>query len=292
MSVTSALERIERWARQNDPAFIALLQPGLSRPEIDMAVGGLPFALAEEIHELYQWHNGQKEGDFDLGLQQSPMYPFMALEESLGEYTRFQAENFRLEVEMEYCDFAGSGGWFPLFGMERYYTATIGQPPGTLTSPLAWVGRETKTDLRYLSLTAMLEFRADLYETGKMRQDEEGWQWVEYGAASVIQRQHFPEQVTEAELNYAQFGEIGSPLNSGYYNFEAQRSAAVKRLVSSGSPLALPIVAEFLQEQIDDKTLAASVFYDLLTEPNEVSKDWPWTRNMFIGGLAAHFQID
>ncbi len=42
MSATSALERIERWAREHDPA--------------------LPFALAEEVYELYQWHNGQGGG--------------------------------------------------------------------------------------------------------------------------------------------------------------------------------------------------------------------------------------
>ena len=95
MSVTSALERIERWARQNDPAFIALLQPGLSRSEVDAAVDGLPFALAEEVYELYQWRNGQKEGEFRLGLLRSEFDPFMPLEEAIGEYIFAQAENYQ-----------------------------------------------------------------------------------------------------------------------------------------------------------------------------------------------------
>ena len=94
MSTTTALERIERWAQQNDPAFVALLQPGLTRQEIDAAVGTLPFALAEEVYELYQWRNGQKEGKFRLGLHQWPTYPFMPLNEALDEYTRSQAFNF------------------------------------------------------------------------------------------------------------------------------------------------------------------------------------------------------
>lgn len=71
MSVTSALERIHRWAEQHDPAFVALLQPGLTRQEINAQIGSLPFALAEEVYELYQWRNGQKEGDFALGLHQA-----------------------------------------------------------------------------------------------------------------------------------------------------------------------------------------------------------------------------
>ena len=62
MSVTSALERIERWAEQHDPAFIGLLQPGLTRQEIDAAVGSLPFALAEEAYELYQCKGARNSG--------------------------------------------------------------------------------------------------------------------------------------------------------------------------------------------------------------------------------------
>lgn len=293
MSTTSALERIERWAQQNDPAFVALLQPGLTRQEIDAAVSILPFAIAEEVYELYQWRNGQKEGKFQLGLHQWPTYPFMPLNEALDEYTRFQAFNFQLEVENEYCDFAEAGGWLPLFGEHREYTATIGQAPGTLTSPLAWVSREDKTTLHYPSLTAMLEFRADLYDADAMRQDAEGEQWVDYAAASTIQRRHFPEIAAEAEQNYAQFGKLDSLHDaSHYYIFEAQRAYAVGQLISSGSEQALPIVAEYLREQIGDQALAAAVFRGLQADPNKVYKEWPWTRHMHIKGLAVHFQID
>lgn len=293
MSTTTALERIERWAQQNDPAFVALLQPGLTRQEIDAAVGTLPFALAEEVYELYQWRNGQKEGKFRLGLHQWPTYPFMPLNEALDEYTRSQAFNFQLEVENDDCDFAEAGGWLPLFGEHMEYTATIGQAPGALTSPLAWVSREGKTTLHYPSLTAMLEFRADLYDAGTMRQDAEGEQWVDYAVASVIQRQHFPEQAAEAERNYAHFGKPGSLHDAGhYYTFEAQRADAVNRLVSSGSEQALSVVAEYLREQISDQALAASVFHDLQTDPNKVYKEWPYTRRTHIGGLAVHFMID
>ena len=293
MSVTTALERIERWAQKNDPAFVALLQPGLTRQEIDAAVGALPFALAEEVYELYQWRNGQKEGKFRLGLHQWPTYPFMPLNEALDEYTRSQAFNFQLEVENDYCDFAEAGGWLPLFGEQMEYTATIGQAPGTFTSPLAWVSREDKTTLHYPSLTAMLEFRADLYDADAMRQDAEGEQWVDYAVASVIQRQHFPEQAAEAERKYAQFGKPGSLHDAGhYYTFEAQRADAVNRLVSSGSEQALSIVAEYLREQISDQALAASVFHDLQTDPNKVYKEWPYTKRTHIDGLAVQFMID
>ena len=48
MSVTPALERIHRWAETHDPEFVALLQPGLTRSQIDDLTVGLP-ALFREI---------------------------------------------------------------------------------------------------------------------------------------------------------------------------------------------------------------------------------------------------
>lgn len=125
-----------------------------------------------------------------------------------------------------------------------------------------------------------------------MRQDMEGWQWADYGIASLIQRRQFPDQVSKSEADYLRLGIPGSPLDRDYYNLDAQRLNAVCCLVSSGSELALPVVTGYLQEQIGDQTLAASVLHDLLTQPDKVSKEWPWTRNMYIGSLAAHFEID
>lgn len=269
-----------------------MLQPGLTRQQIDDLTASLPFALAEEVYELYQWRNGQSSGEFKLGLHQARDYPFLSMQEALNEYTQFQAENFRYEVDELDEDFAASGGWFPLFGMDRDYTATLGQPPGQFTSLLVWVMREDTASLHYPSLTAMLEFRADLYDAEAMRSDTDGWYWADYTIASVIQRQHFPEQVLNAEENYRRFGTLNSPRTPDHYNREAQRNDAVCRLISSGSTQALSVVAEYLQEQIDDKALAASVLNDLLIAPNKVSKEWPWTRNMYTHGLPAHFEID
>ncbi len=292
MSITSVLERIHRWAEQNDPDFVALLQPGLSRLEIDAQVGGLPFALAEEVYDLYQWHNGQSDGDFHLGLDQTSFSPFMPLQEALSEYTRFQAEKFQIELENSDCEFAESGGWFPLFGMERYYTATLGQKAGELASPLVGVTREDRTYLRYPTLQAMLEFRADLYESGAMRHDEEEWYWADYTVGSVILRQHFPEKAVAAENNYRKSGRLDSQIGEGYNDLESQRHQCISDLVTTGSKLAVPVVKEYLQEHIADKGLADSVLHDLLTQPHKVSSEWPWTRNMYIGSLGYSFQID
>lgn len=301
MSVASALERIHRWAQTHDPEFVALLQPGLSRLEIDAAFVGLPFALAEEVYELYQWRNGQKDGEFQLGLQQSWLYPFMPIEDALKEYAFAQAENYQNELENDDCDFPASGGWLPLLGTERYYAATLGQPPGQTVSLLVQVSREDKTKAWYPSLTAMLEFRADLYNADAMRHEDGNilW-WADYQIASIIKREHFPEQTAEAEEQYKQFGLPNSLINARYSQLAAQDASAhvvqrayyVGQLALSGSELALPVAEEFLREQLGSRDLAASVLQDLLTQPNKVSGKWSDTGYNHIGSLAAHFQIN
>lgn len=54
----------------------------------------------------------------------------MPLAEALHEYIQFQAEDYQLEVEEGYSEFPEAGGWLPLFGMERYFTATLGTTVG------------------------------------------------------------------------------------------------------------------------------------------------------------------
>ncbi|MBE9032861.1 hypothetical protein IQ266_24295 [filamentous cyanobacterium LEGE 11480] len=56
--LTEALNSIEHWIAQHIPDHPAVMHPGLSRSEIELAVGHLPFKLSEEIYELYQWRNG------------------------------------------------------------------------------------------------------------------------------------------------------------------------------------------------------------------------------------------
>ncbi len=211
MSITAALERIERWAAQNDPQFVSLLQPGLTRQAIDALVSGLPFSLAEEVYELYQWHNGQQFSEFRFGMLESHMYPFMPFTEALDEYNQFQAENYSQEVEGGSCQFPDAGGWFPILGMERYFKASLGTSVGEPTSPIVGLTRDGNAYLAYASLKVILEFQSDLYESGAMRHDEETDEdFADYRLKSKLKRQHFPEAVSQAEEDYALLGQPDS----------------------------------------------------------------------------------
>ncbi|MEH2224262.1 SMI1/KNR4 family protein [Nostoc sp.] len=56
--LTESLDRILKSLEEKDPEIASLLQPGLTRKEIDEITKDLPFKLPEELYELYQWRNG------------------------------------------------------------------------------------------------------------------------------------------------------------------------------------------------------------------------------------------
>lgn len=64
MSALHTMEQIRVFAQVNDPSFLSLLPPSPFRPEIDALTASPPFSIAEEIYEIYQWHNGQKFGEY------------------------------------------------------------------------------------------------------------------------------------------------------------------------------------------------------------------------------------
>ena len=57
---------INQWSRFKEKENSAsLLQPGLSRNEIDSIIASSNIILPEEVYELYQWRNGWVIGEWD-----------------------------------------------------------------------------------------------------------------------------------------------------------------------------------------------------------------------------------
>ena len=293
MSVTTSLERIKRWAASHDPQFVALLQPGLSRQEIDSQVSSLPFALAEEVYELYHWHNGQGWGDFKLGLQQSFLYPFLPLQDSLKEYTQFQAENFQSELEWGRKDFAASGGWFPVLGQEGYFTATLGAAAGARTSPLVDVSRDDQTYLQYSSLAAMLDYQADVYESSALRSDDEHGYFFDYTLTSAIKRKHFPNKAAEAEETYRQKLDLSDKQRSTRPDHPTETEFEQLRLVSdllhSGSEQAVPATVLFLTWLLGDAKEAHQITQSLVRSPYQIKREWRHNNSLLLNSLPYGF---
>jgi hypothetical protein len=61
--VTQSCDRLLACIQEYFPWDAERFQPGLSREEIEEKAGELPFALPEEVFELYQWRNGNPSGN-------------------------------------------------------------------------------------------------------------------------------------------------------------------------------------------------------------------------------------
>ncbi len=306
MSVISALERIERWAAQNDPQFVSLLQPGLTQQEIDALVGGLPFALAEEVYDLYQWHNGQSYGEFRLGLCKTNQYRFLPLAEAVQEWDRYLGESYRDEVEQDNPIAAQIGGWpagdpvvlqadgwLPLFEMDSDFKVSLGARAESQTAPIAYVPHDDHSAIFYESLTAMLNYTADVYESGALRSDDEMGDFFDYTITSAISRRHFPNKVVVAEAAYRQGRNLSSRPRNQRVNRpqkeEFEQYALVSKLIQSGSQEAIPAVQAFLLWLLGDADQARQVTQDLVNSPYLVMREWPHSRSLLTHNLTYSF---
>lgn len=308
MSTTSALERIERWARQNDPDFVALLQPGLSRSEIDAAVGGLPFALAEEVYELYQWRNGQKEGEFRLGLGRSSQERFLPLAKAVHEWDTYLHESYADEVENMNPVAAAvggwppaapaileAGGWLPVLEMDSDFHASLGTQIGALSSPIVYVSHDDRSAVFYPSLTVMLEYNADIYEAEALRTDEQGGDFFDYTITSTLTRKHFPDKVTEAEETYLSkcslpahrtVGTPDRPTQEEFVQFDL-----VSKLAQAGSLQAIPATERYLEWLLGDAEQAKQVTLDLVKSPYSIMYGWPHERSLLVHNFSYSYTL-
>ena len=286
MSTTTALERIEHWARQNDPAFVALLQPGLTRQEIDTAVSGLPFALAEEVYELYQWRNGQGWGEFHFGLDRSGQYRLIPLEEAVHQWNTYLNESYAILLENNDPSAAATGGWsadvvlleaggwLPVLRMDSDFQATLGTQAGTQTSPIAIVPHDDHSDIFYSSLTVMLEYHADIYESGALRTDEKGRDFFDYTTTSTLKRQHFPEKVAQAEEAYqlkCYLPENRVPGTPEHYtDAESAQYHLAGQVVMAGSLQAEVATERYLAWLLGDADLAKKITQTLIHSPYRI----------------------
>lgn len=308
MSVTFALERIEYWARQNDPAFITLLQPGLSRSEIDAAVGSLPFALAEEVYELYQWRNGQDWGQFRLGLSRSSQERFLPLVEAVHEWNIYLNESYADEVNNmnPIAAAAGgwppadaaileAGGWLPVLEMDSDFHVSLGTQTGTSSSPIAYVSHDDHSAIFYSSLTAMLEYNADIYESGALRTDEQGGDFFDYTITSALTRKHFPDKVIEAEEAYRSKCSLPAHRAVGTPDRPTQEEFAqyglVSKLAQSGSLQAIPATEQYLEWLLGDAEQAKQVTQDLVKSPYLIMYGWPHERSLIVHNFSYSYTL-
>lgn len=125
-----------------------LLNTGLEREDIERQVSVLPFKLAEEVYELYQWSNGAFLGSLpypkksDLGTHYQPIFNVLSLERSIA-------------IAQDW-----GNGSFPLTEEESAYVCfTVGTSEQQRTAPIFCSDEscDTRNQTPYFeSLTSMM----------------------------------------------------------------------------------------------------------------------------------------
>lgn len=139
-------------------------QSGLSREQISSLTKRLPFSLPEEMYQLYEWKNGEKDycDDFKVNFlfldqvyQRNPLY-FYPLQDAIKIYRRLLQEN---DKEFEFWN----EKWFPIAGFEsrQYLYMDLNVDPSPIIQQEVV---DPDPDRVYISLNAMISVIAECCE--------------------------------------------------------------------------------------------------------------------------------
>jgi SMI1 / KNR4 family (SUKH-1) len=163
--LTNALNRIFAWLEKNSPNSISGFQLGLLSEEIEEKLGVLPFALPEEVCELYRWRNGGAIYNFVFG------YLSLLNLDRACEYSEYFNDEDRIEIRAEEEE---PRYLFPLFDFDGEYFAIQGNESITATSPIFHISDCHDVSFTFINLTNMMLALAECYETGVYAVTENG----------------------------------------------------------------------------------------------------------------------
>jgi cell wall assembly regulator SMI1 len=201
MRIRAALESFLDTLTRVEAPLRQWLADGLSRPQIDAALGGLPVSLADEVYEYFTWRNGLR-ADRDMEYELFPGGVMLSVEEAIADYRQLLqtasviAQQTGLPPSQIWDE-----RWFPLFrnAAGGDYHVTIGgtQPPAT--APLYLVmNEERRADaVAFDSLTTLIETVAACFDAGAYTTADGFIQEDRVRAAEIIRARN-PERVKQA----------------------------------------------------------------------------------------------
>lgn len=167
-NLSSALNRIERSIKKQDPESYLHRSAGLSRAEIDELIKDLPIKFPESLYELYQWSNGPKQelNEENYGhifiLDGYDILPLAkAVETHLDKLKR--VEDWNKELNCYNPSFFKV--FFPCYGgVEGYIIINDEKEDGEV---VFCHYKDFDITVKYINLTSMMLTLAECYEQGK-----------------------------------------------------------------------------------------------------------------------------
>jgi hypothetical protein len=174
-TLSSKLEQMLTWFRENRFDFCSYFQTGLADDQIQEILNELPCEMPLEIYELYRWHNGLSDCE-EYYSNFLPEYTFNSLEESLNKYTDLvrYAKEFAEDNWIDPSEIWDEK-WFPIFLSPSIHLFVMGEDKVKSSSPIFRIFTDNgESHFRYTNITSMITTILECYETGIYYFDEYG----------------------------------------------------------------------------------------------------------------------
>jgi len=159
------------------------LANGLERTEIDRILQHFPYRVAEEIYQLYQWHNGAIAADtYQDGLVAG--YTFLPLQKAIAEYQNL------LAMKPVWQD-----NWLPIFQFDpqTYYVIFGTNKTEPNCSIYDYFMQDSQLSLKFSSVQQMIEVLITAYKTSVYQWCDQKLVVDEIKFAEIL-RTHHPTQ--------------------------------------------------------------------------------------------------
>jgi cell wall assembly regulator SMI1 len=113
--IHATLERLERWLREHEPAFLDAMRPGATDAELDDLQRALGCTLPEDVRAFYRWRAGITEVACGVGRSPFAGRP-MTLAEIRGSYELCNRKFGKRNTEDQPAWW--HAGWIPVFDLD------------------------------------------------------------------------------------------------------------------------------------------------------------------------------
>ena len=172
--------RLEGWLKEQFPAALASLNPGVTKKDITAHERTTGFALTEDVRDWFAWRNGQKPWPKESILFGDEL---LSLKDSAKEWKQWQ-EKYITELNEEAAPHMSSTpagaiiaayslpGWIPLAkspGSSNYLGIDLNPGPKGTKGQVIYFGRDVnKKCVCGASFSDFLEFIVDEMEAGRI----------------------------------------------------------------------------------------------------------------------------
>ena len=232
-------QQLLQWLQLYIPGFAEEFQPGISRAEVQSALGSLKFELPDDFYDLYEWRNGHPD---DSRQSVGPVYHFNPIDLVAEEKNwAWWGSNSPKYKGYSTLPFITDNSEFFAVALGRSYQDD---------AYVIYVDRVGGTYLRYDSVTSMMASTIECFMSNAYYLNDEGWIEENHLLSAEILRSKNPRTLAEAMVDLRDainiYGLDDESDSDRYSSMIAPLLSAMKTL----HPLRLPESINMIQDHL------------------------------------------